>query len=163
VQLDAHADLRSEYLGVSLSHSAVMRHITDRIGRDKTAVVGVRSGTADEWEELRAHPHFFGPLAPRHLGEFGAFARDTLKDRRVYLTIDLDVFDPGIMPGTGTPEPGGIAFPDAMLIFKALADAGADIVGADIVELAPHYDHSGISSALAATLLRELILLMGAS
>lgn len=161
VQFDAHADLRKEYLGVSLTHCSVMRKATDLIGAERIAAIGIRSGTDREWAELRNHPHVFGALAPRPLGAFPEFARKHLKGRKVYLTIDLDVFDPACMPGTGTPEPGGISFGDAVQILRALADAGIDIVGADIVELAPDYDHSGISAALAATLLRELILLIG--
>jgi agmatinase len=161
VQLDAHTDLRHDYLGVALSHAAVMHHVKARLGADHMAQIGIRSGAVDEWRELRAHPYFFGSLAPRPLESFPAFARETLAGRPIYLTIDLDVFDPGILPGTGTPEPGGISFREAMALLKSLIDARADIIGADIVELAPDYDHSGISAALAATLLRELILMMG--
>lgn len=161
IQFDAHADLRREYLGVSRSHCSVMRHATDLIGRERVAVIGIRSGTGEEWTELRTHPNFFGPLGQKPLDAFPSFVRETLPGRKVYLTIDLDVFDPSFLPGTGTPEPGGISFRDAMAMLQALAAADIEIVGADLVELAPDYDHSGISAALAGTLLRELILLMG--
>jgi agmatinase len=156
IQLDAHADLRSEYLGVHYSHATVMHLISELIGKENTAAVGIRSGTREEWKLLRSHPHFFGGLSSKSLSDFESFAHETLSSRRVYITLDCDVFDPGIFPGTGTPEPGGITFNDFIMIMKVLAEY--DIIGADIVELAPDYDHSGISSALAATALRELIL-----
>jgi agmatinase len=157
IQLDAHADLREQYLGVRESHATVMRLIAGLVGRENTAAVGVRSGTAEEWEILRSHPRYYGGAAGHPLAAFGEFCSG-LANRKVYLTIDMDVFDPSAMPGAGTPEPGGIFFPEFVRLMKALG--GADIIGADIVELAPDYDHSGISAALAGTVLREVLLLM---
>lgn len=157
IQLDAHADLREHYLGVRESHATVMRLIASLVGRENTAAVGVRSGTAEEWEILRSHPRYYGGAAGHPLAAFGEFCSG-LANRKVYLTIDMDVFDPSVMPGTGTPEPGGIFFPEFVRLMKALESA--DIIGADIVELAPDYDHSGISAALAGTVLREVLLLM---
>ncbi|MCE5251803.1 agmatinase [bacterium] len=159
IQLDAHADLRTDYLGVKYSHATVMNMITGLIGKENTAVIGVRSGTRDEWQLLRAHPHCFGGASTMPVDAFGAFASEELKNRSVYVTFDLDVFDPSILPGTGTPEPGGILFREfveLVQIFDSLP-----LVGADIVELAPDYDNSGISGALAATVLRELLLVLG--
>ena len=156
IQLDAHADLREEYLGVRCSHATVMHLITELIGQENTAVIGIRSGTYEEWGLLESHPHFFGGLSSQSLSDFESLACEILPSRKVYITLDCDVFDPGIFPGTGTPEPGGITFHDFIGIVKALKEC--DIIGADIVELAPDYDHSGISNALGATALRELIL-----
>jgi agmatinase len=158
IQFDAHADLREQYLGVRFSHATVMNLAAERAGRENMAAVGIRSGTPDEWNILRGHPRYYGGALGKPLDAFGELAR-TLRGRKVYLTIDVDVFDPGIMPGTGTPEPGGISFPDFVRLLKALE--GVEIVGADIVELAPDYDHSGISQALAGTVLREVLLMMG--
>lgn len=158
IQLDAHADLRNDYLGVRHSHATVMNLTAGLVGHRNMAAVGIRSGTPDEWEILRGSRDYFGGALGRPLGEFPELVRN-LAGRKVYLTIDLDVFDPGIMPGTGTPEPGGISFPDFVRMAGELRDV--EIVGADIVELAPDYDHSGISSALAGTVLREVLLLMG--
>ncbi|MGB1195442.1 MAG: arginase family protein, partial [Synechococcus sp.] len=81
-----------------------------------------------------------------------------LRGRPIYLTVDLDWFDPAVMPGTGTPEPGGFTWPD----FAALVDAlqHHNLVAADVVELAPQLDPSGISSVLAAKVTRSLLLLM---
>lgn len=159
IQLDAHADLRTDYLGVKYSHASVMNLITNLIGIENTAVVGIRSGSKDEWPILKRHPHYFGGAQGRLLAELAPWVREKLAGRAVYVTLDLDVFDPGIMPGTGTPEAGGISFADFTGFISALD--GFDIVGADIVELAPDYDHSGVSSYLAGVALRELLLLMG--
>ena len=158
IQFDAHADLREQYLGVRHSHATVMNLASELVGRNNMAAVGIRSGTPDEWALLRGNPRYYGGALGRPLDDFCKLAR-VLIGRKVYLTIDLDVFDPGIMPGTGTPEPGGISFSDFVRLLKALE--GMEIVGADLVELAPDYDHSGISSALAGTVLREILLLMG--
>ncbi|MFC1509615.1 agmatinase, partial [Candidatus Omnitrophota bacterium] len=157
VQFDAHADLRTDYLGVEFSHATVMHHVSSLLGVDNTAAIGIRSGSRDEWERLRSHPNYFGGVSGRAEDEIGAFAK-TLTGRKLYITCDLDVFDPGIMPGTGTPEPGGISFRDFISLVHNFEDC--DIIGADIVELAPDYDSSGISSALAATVLREILLVM---
>jgi agmatinase len=81
---------------------------------------------------------------------------DELMGKPVYLTIDLDVLDPSIFPGTGTPEPGGVSFTD--LISAVHRMRGLDIVGCDVNELAPHYDQSGVSTAVACKVIRELIL-----
>ncbi len=158
IQFDAHADLRGQYLGVRFSHATVMNLAAELVGRANMAAVGIRSGTPDEWDILRGHPHYYGGALGKPLDAFESLARE-LPGRKVYLTIDVDVFDPGIMPGTGTPEPGGISFPDFVRLLKTLESA--EIVGADIVELAPDYDHSGISQALAGTVLREVLLMMG--
>lgn len=159
IQFDAHADLREQYLGVKLSHATVMNLITNLVGVENTAAVGIRSGTSEEWDILRHHPHYFGGIAGKPLETFPAFAAGPLRGRKIYLTVDLDIFDPGIMPGTGTPEPGGLTFLEFIPLLQSLLKT--DIVGVDIVELAPVYDHSGISQALAGTILRELLLLIG--
>lgn len=158
IQFDAHADLREQYLGVRYSHATVMNLASELVGRENMAAVGIRSGTPDEWNILRGNPRYYGGALGKPLDSFGELA-GALAGRAVYLTIDVDVFDPGVMPGTGTPEPGGISFPDFVRLLKTLD--GLDIVGADIVELAPDYDHSGISQALAGTVLREVLLMMG--
>lgn len=160
VQFDAHADLREQYLGVRLSHATVMHLASGLVGLGNMAAVGIRSGTPDEWRILRSCQWYYGGALGKPLGEFGSLAQAIL-GRKVYLTIDVDVFDPGIMPGTGTPEPGGISFPDFVRLLNALE--GVEIVGADIVELAPDYDSSGISKVLAGTVLREVLLMMGNS
>jgi len=159
LQFDAHADLREDYLGVKLSHATVMNLIRARIGAGSTAAVGIRSGTKREWEQLREHPAYFGGACGRPLEEIAAWAEKTLKGRALYISIDLDVFDPGLLPGTGTPEPGGISFREFISVLDAIDVC--PVVGADIVELSPDYDPTGVSQALAATVFREMLLRMG--
>ena len=157
IQFDAHADRREDYLGVTFSHATVMQHIGSLIGYENVASLGIRSGTKEEWDQLRSEPHVYGGLSSKPLGDFADFAGQ-IHDRPVYITVDPDVFDPGLLSGTGTPEPGGISYKDFLEIVGMLKKA--NIIGADIVELSPDYDTSGVSSFVAGGVLRELILLM---
>ncbi|NLB78799.1 MAG: agmatinase, partial [Clostridiaceae bacterium] len=153
LHLDAHADVRDTYMGVSLSHATVMRRIWDKIGDKRIWQFGVRSGEKYEFEWANEH---------NTLNIFDLYgienALDIIAERPIYLTIDLDVLDPSVFPGTGTPEHGGISFMD--LISFILKLRKNFIVGADLVELAPQYDISGISTAAACKILRELALIL---
>ena len=162
-QWDAHADLRDDYLGEKLSHACVMRRILDLEGVGPLHQFGVRSGTRDEFEWMRAN-ETLRPLSPESV-EFAVNAVGALPEmggRPIYLTLDVDVINPGEMPGTGSPEPGGPGFDALMDCIGLLWTAGARIVGADVVELAPELDPSGASAVAAAKLVRELALVMGA-
>jgi len=156
VHWDAHADLRDTYLGERLSHATVLRRVAELLGDGRVFQFGIRSGTAEEFQWGRTHTRFFPEAveAPLRsvLGE--------LSGRPVYLTIDVDVFDPAFMPGTGTPEPGGITPQEGFRALMALA--GQTLVGADIVETMPANDPSWRSALLAAKLVRELALLVTA-
>lgn len=152
LQLDAHADLRSEYEGEKLSHATVMRRIADFLPPKRIYQFGVRSATQEEVEFARAHTRFFpGELAPplRRL-------RAELADRPLYLSLDLDVFDPAFAPGVGTPEPGGVSVHEVLAALGLLK--GLRVVGIDIVEACPPFDPSERTAALAALLVRELLL-----
>lgn len=154
IHLDAHADLREDYLGVELSHATVVRRIWDLVGDGRIFQMGIRSGTVDEFAFARNGHTSFYPLSFDNSDQIAA----EIGNRPVYLTIDLDVYDPAVFPGTGTPEPGGILFPD---MIRTLNDfSGLHIVGADLVELAPHYDASAVSTALALKTMRELLVLI---
>lgn len=146
VHFDAHTDLRKEYLGEEMSHSAVMYHIAEIIGFKNLKQIGIRSGTKEEFDLMKKHKT--GLDFPEQLGK--------LKNKNVFVTVDLDVLDPSIMSGTGTPEAGGFTFCELMDWFKELK--GLNIIGADVVELAPHYDASGVSTAVAAKVIRELLM-----
>ena len=154
LHFDAHADLRESYLGETLSHATVMRRIWDRLGDGRIWQMGIRSGTAEEFAFARAGHVFMHPFDC----EAVPAAVEAIGSRPVYLTIDLDVLDPSTFPGTGTPEPGGVAF--LTLLRSLLQLRGLKIVGADLVELSPHYDASGVSTAVALKLLRELLILL---
>ncbi|QYA41990.1 agmatinase [Macrococcoides bohemicum] len=151
VQLDAHTDLRDDYMGEPLSHATVVRRIHDFIGDNRIYQYGIRSGTKEEFDWSEKHT------------VLEKFSIDTLKDlpdiignAPVYVTIDLDCLDPSIFPGTGTPEPGGLTYKELEPAFKVFEQL--NVVAADIVELSPPYDHSGVSNAVAAKVARELML-----
>lgn len=152
LHFDAHTDLRQEYLGETLSHSTVMRRVWDLLGDHRIFQYGIRSGEKEEFSWGASHL-FMKRFNLNGLDE----TLRKLKGKPVYFTIDLDVLDPSIFPGTGTPEPGGISF---AALHEAVLAVGSSlrIVGADINELAPHYDPSGCSTAVACKVLRELLL-----
>ena len=154
VQLDAHADLRDSWLGSRYSHACAMRRCLEVLPSQQLFQLSIRSGTRTEFNEL----HSSGRL----MADVGALAEalKQLQGRPVYLTVDLDWFDPAVLPGTGTPEPGGFFWSD----FAALVDVLQQhrLVAADVVELAPQLDPSGVSSVLAAKVTRSLLLLLGA-
>ena len=154
VQLDAHADLREEWLGARHSHACAMRRCLEVLPSGDLLQLAIRSGTRDEFHELHS--------SGRRMDDVQAL-RDAMAPwtgRPIYLTVDLDWFDPAVLPGTGTPEPGGFLWRD----FAAVVDVlrRHRLVAADVVELAPQLDSSGVSSVLAAKVTRSLILLMGA-
>ncbi|MGI6084903.1 MAG: agmatinase [Acetivibrionales bacterium] len=151
LHLDAHVDVRDTYMGVSLSHATVMRRVWEKVGDKRIWQFGVRSGEKFEFEWANKHNNltFFDLYGIEN-------ALDMIRERPIYLSIDLDVLDPSVCPGTGTPEHGGISFMDVLNFIMKLRRKY--IVGADLVELAPHYDISGISTAAAYKLLRELAL-----
>lgn len=151
IQLDAHTDLRQEYLGAELSHATIIRRLWDMVGDDRIYQLGIRSGEKAEFEFAKEHTH----LTKFNLTDLPKAIAD-LKDKPVYLTIDLDVLDPSAFPGTGTPEAGGIDF---MTLLQAIIDiAQLNVVAIDVNELSPHYDLSGASTALATKIIREILL-----
>ena len=151
VQLDAHADLRHEWLGSQHSHACAMRRCLDVLPSQKLLQIAIRSGTREEFLELRSS----GRLVP--IDRMVSRLRD-LRGLPLYMTVDLDWFDPAVMPGTGTPEPGGFLWHHFSELVNELRNH--NLVGADVVELAPQLDPSGISSVLAAKVTRSLLLLM---
>ncbi|MEI7884090.1 MAG: agmatinase [Clostridia bacterium] len=154
LHFDAHADLRADYLGMTLSHATVIRRTWELVGDGKIFQFGIRSGEKAEFTWAKEH------LSMRKFNLAGLEQVVTkLQGKPIYLTIDLDVLDPGIFPGTGTPEAGGVSF---MELLDAICLAGKlNIIACDMNELAPIYDQSGASTALACKLLRELLLAIG--
>jgi agmatinase len=151
IHFDAHADLRDDYLGVSLSHASVMRRCHEFLGDGRIHQFGIRSFDRDEMRWGLDHidtQRFTLAGVDKLVGSLGAAP--------VYLTVDLDVMDPGIFPGTGTPEAGGVSFNELRLAL--MAACRANIVGLDVVELCPSFDPSGISTATACKIIRELLL-----
>ena len=148
VHFDAHTDLREEYLGEEMSHSAVIRHISKIVGAQNIKQIGIRSGMKEEWEFMKENNTL--------VKDFKEL--DCLKNKKIFVTVDLDVLDTSVMSGTGTPECGGFSFNELLSWFKYLKDF--DIIGADVVELAPDYDTSGASTAVATKVIRELLMIM---
>lgn len=153
IHFDAHTDLREDYLGEPLSHASVIRRAWDLIGDGRIFQFGIRSGLKSEFEWAKSHTSL-----QRFNTNGLSDVISSLKGKPVYLTIDLDVLDPSIFPGTGTPEPGGITMKELLEALTALKEL--PLVGADIVELSPHYDTSGVSTAVACKVIREVSLLL---
>lgn len=153
VHFDAHADLRDDYLGANLSHACVIRRCHDLLGDGRIHQFCIRSGERTEFEFAKEHTdmHRFGfnglMELMKELKEAGT---------PVYFTIDLDCLDSSVFPGTGTPEAGGVTFMQLLDAIRLVASA--NVVGADVNELAPMLDPSGVSTATACKVLRELLL-----
>ncbi len=154
IHFDAHTDLRDDYLGVKLSHASVIRRAWDLTGDGHIHQFGIRSGERAEWYWAQKEGH-------TEIQKFDFTGLEEtinrLKGKPVYFTIDLDVMDPSCFPGTGTPEAGGVTFLELQgAALKVLR--GCAVVGCDMVELSPPLDPSGISTATALKLLREMLL-----
>lgn len=152
IHWDAHADLRDDYLGERLSHATVLRRVSECLPPHHLYQYGIRSATREEVQYARTHVHFYPHQVLNPLRETLA----ELKDRPVYVTIDVDVLDPAFMPGTGTPEPGGVS---AAEIFEAISLLSQlDVVGLDVVETMPVADVSQRSAILSAKIVRQALL-----
>ena len=151
IHFDAHADLREDYLEERFSHATVLHRVWDLVGDGKIFQFGIRSG--DRSEFVWAKDHVFTNKFNFHgLKEIV----DQLKEKPVYFTLDLDVLDPSVFPGTGTPEAGGVSFQE--LLESMIQVSHLNIVGFDVNELSPVYDQSGSSTAMACKVLRELLI-----
>ncbi len=155
VQLDAHADLRESYIGNKHSHACTMKRCLEVLPKKKIFQVGIRSGTKEEFQFMHNNNQLVN-FCPGGSAQELKQALLPYSKSPIYLTIDLDWFDPSLLSGTGTPEPGGFFWNDFEEILKTLRDF--KIVASDIVELSPEIDKSGVSSIVAAKLLRSLIL-----
>lgn len=153
VHFDAHTDLREDYLGEKLSHATVMRRISDIITPARLKQIGIRSGMKEEFQWMKNNNTLL-----KQPSELEQILKE-IGNKPIFVSVDLDVLDPSIMCGTGTPEAGGFTFNEFMewmLKFK-----NSNVVGADVVELSPHYDRSGTSTATAAKIIREMLILFG--
>ncbi|MFA9463194.1 MAG: agmatinase [Velocimicrobium sp.] len=151
IHFDAHTDLREDYLEEKLSHATVIRRVWDMVGDGKIHQFGIRSGEREEFYWARSHTNL-------HKFNFEGLEEAIIEcqGHPVYFTIDLDVLDPSVFPGTGTPEAGGVTFLQLLDAIKKVSKL--DIVAMDINELSPGYDTSGASTAVACKILRELLL-----
>ncbi len=152
IHFDAHADLRPDLWGDPLTHATIIGRAADRIGYENLFQFGIRSGSIEEWQLAQRHKTI-RPFTLEAIDEVLA----KLGDRPIYITLDMDVLDPSLYPGTGTPEPGGIGW--ELLIAGLKRFQGRRLVGMDCLELAPHYDSTGVSAMTMAKTLREMIML----
>ncbi len=153
IHFDAHADLRDDYLGAKLSHACVLRRCHDLLGDGRIHQFCIRSGDREEFRFARTHTdlHPFG-----FDGLEACVSSLRAQGVPIYFTIDLDCLDPSAFPGTGTPEAGGVSFVQLLEAIRTVCTA--NVVGADVNELAPALDASGVSTATACKVLREFIL-----
>lgn len=152
IHIDAHTDLREEYLGNRYSHASVMKRAWEILGDGRIHQFGIRSGERDEFTFSREKLS----ITPFQLNGMRELAKELPSGTPIYVSLDLDVLDPSVFPGTGTPEPGGVTFHELLAGLMELKDL--NIVGFDLMELSPHYDPSGASTAVACKLLREMLL-----
>ena len=153
IHFDAHADLRDDYLGAKLSHACVLRRCHEIVGDGHIHQFCIRSGEREEFQFASRHTDFH-PFTFEGLGETVRELKE--KQVPVYFTIDLDCMDPSVFPGTGTPEAGGVSFLELLKAIRIVSQT--NVVGADVNELAPMLDVSGVSTAPACKVLRELLL-----
>ncbi|MDI3478498.1 MAG: agmatinase [Thermoanaerobacterium sp.] len=152
LHFDAHTDLRTEFFGEENSHATVLRKASEFINNKNMYHFGIRSGIKEEFEFSYKNTNMFLFNVVEPLKS----VLEYIKSKPIYITWDIDVLDPAYAPGTGTPEPGGITSKEAFNAIHILKDL--NVVGMDLVEVSPDYDHSGITSILAAKLIRESIL-----
>jgi agmatinase len=155
IHMDAHTDLREDYEGEPLSHAAIIRKAADLIGPTNIYSFGIRSGLKEEFQwakENGMHLTKFEVLEP--LKE----VLPKLAGRPVYVTVDIDVLDPAHAPGTGTVDCGGITSKELLASIHAIAHSDINVVGCDLVEVAPIYDPSEQTANTASKLIREMLL-----
>jgi agmatinase len=150
LQLDAHSDLRNEYNGSKYNHACVMARVREAC---PIVQVGIRSMDSSEKEFIDRGRVFFAEDIHNRTDWINE-AVGKLSEK-IYITIDLDVFDPSIMPSTGTPEPGGLLWYDVLRLLKTVSDK-KDIVGFDVVELCPD-ERNKAPDFLAAKLIYKML------
>lgn len=157
VQFDAHPDLRREFLGEAWNYASAMSRVLDVLGPERLYQIGLRTGDREEWTPPRGTRVFpaWGVPAPQAAAQVAA----EVAGRPLYVTLDIDVLDPSVAPGTGSPEPGGIGVADLLAALRTLGAGGAArVIGLDVVEVSPLWDPSGRTAITAAAIVREAIL-----
>jgi guanidinobutyrase len=162
VHVDAHADVNRAMFGEPITHGSWLRHAIDHgfVDPKRTVQIGLR-GTgyaADDFDWIAGLGARVVPIEQcwhRSLAVLMDEVRDQFADGPVYVTFDIDGLDPSIAPGTGTPEIAGLTGPQGVEIIRGCH--GLDLIGCDVVEIAPQYDPSGNTALLAANLLYEML------
>jgi agmatinase len=165
LHFDAHLDTWDTYFDEPITHGTMFRRAFEEglLIEDKSMHVGIRGPVYDRDDFLRDHEFGFQIIRSTDIDDIGVAAaiakvRERLGDTSVYLSVDIDVLDPAFAPGTGTPEMGGLHSRELLRLLRGLN--GINIVGADVVEVAPAYDHADITSLAAATVVFDMMGLM---
>jgi agmatinase len=165
VHFDAHLDTWDTYFGAPCTHGTPFRRAAEEglIALDHAAHVGIRGPLYSRRDLVDDQKLGFAIVSAEDIARRGADqAIDRIRDRAgaypVYLSIDIDVLDPAHAPGTGTPEPGGLTTRELQMILRGLADL--PIIGADLVEVAPAYDHAELTTIAAANMAYEFLALL---
>ena len=151
IYFDAHADFREGYTGSRLSHASAARLTAEVVGNEDLYMFGIRSFERNEWLHMKKSNIYVD-----HRVERFHDVADMIRDFPVYMSLDMDVFDPACLPGLGTPEAGGIFYRDFVDLLPGLSKL--NIVGMDVLEISPEYDPHGNSSIFGAKVIRELLL-----
>jgi len=150
--LDAHLDLREAYQGSRYSHASWARRALEWLGPERMLIAGARSGTKEEFALAEARKLLVN-TAEEALERLRALERPNL---RLHLSLDIDVLDPSVAPGTGNPEPCGWTVEEVLRLLKGLRDFA--VVSADLMEYSPPHDPGGVTGIVAAWLVREMLL-----
>ena len=156
ISLDAHVDFRQKYKNDIYNHACVIRRVADHIPLQNIALLGIRSAEKEEYEQAQEQGLFFRDAFTINKIGIGKSIQQTkthLKEKQIYLTLDIDVLDPAYAPGTSTPEPFGLTPRDVLEIIEAFSP---QLIGCDITEICPPYDH-GQTAVLAAKLIQTCI------
>ncbi|MGM8214941.1 agmatinase [Bacillaceae bacterium W0354] len=155
IHIDAHADLRVEYEGEPLSHSTPVRKVCELIGPENVYSFGIRSGMKEEFQYAKDKGMY---MARYEVVQPLKEMLPKLGNRKAYITIDIDVLDPAYAPGTGTAEAGGITSKEILEAIHLIAKSDLQVIGADLVEVAPIYDPTEKTPILASKIIREILL-----
>ncbi|MEZ0118253.1 UNVERIFIED_ORG: agmatinase [Heyndrickxia coagulans] len=155
IHFDAHTDLRTDYEGEPLSHATPIRKTAELIGPRNVYSFGIRSGLKEEFEWAEKNGM---QIAKFEVLEPLKKVLPALSGRHVYVTVDIDVLDPAFAPGTGTVDAGGITSKELLASIHAIARSNVNVIGCDLVEVAPVYDHSEQTANTASKLVREMML-----
>ena len=153
VQLDAHPDLREEFLGERYNYASAMARVMDTVPAERVYQVGIRTGAREEY--ARHRPRFYPAFAVHPLDAVRTILPE-LRGHPLYVTIDVDVLDPAEAPGTGSPEPGGLRVPELIDIVRLLGDC--QVIGGDLVEVTHAWDPTGRTGIAASWVIREALL-----
>lgn len=165
LHFDAHLDTWDTYFDQPVTHGTIFRRAFEEglLVEDRSMHVGIRGPVYDKDDFLRDHSYGFQIIRSSDLDVIGIPAaieqvKNRIGDIPVYLSVDIDVLDPAFAPGTGTPEMGGLAARELLRLLRGLN--GLNLIGADVVEVAPAYDHADITSLAAATVVFDQLALM---